>query len=541
MSGFAGTGELARAAFRRDALWIFLWLTGLAAGMVASSTAMLSQYPTRADRTAAAAATNTLALRVIRGVATNATPGALTMAETFVIFSALAALMTIITVVRHTRQDEDSGRAELVGAAPIGRLAPLAAAMLVALGANVGLAGVLALVLVARGLPASGAWAAGLGIGAIGLSFAGVAAVAAQLAGSARGARGLAGAALAIAYLARGVGDGLGQPRNEGTSLDPAWPSWLSPIGWGQRIRPYGDEAWWMLGLHAGMVIITVGAALVLMARRDFGRGLLPSRRGSAVASPFLLSPLGLAWRLQRGALSAWAIGMVVAGVAFGSLGQDVGRLVADNERLAQTLADLSRGDADLTDTFFAAMMGLMGAIVAGYALQALLQLAAEESSGRIDLVLAASISRQRWMASHGVCALFGIIVLALLLGLSAGITDALVTQRSWAPVATLSAAGLVQTPAIFVHGAYTIAIEGFFPRRAVMLSWAGLAVALVFGPLGELLSVPASVRRASPFTYLPAVPAEPVRGVPIITLLAIAVGLSVAGIVAFRRRDTST
>ena len=27
----------------------------------------------------------------------------------------------------------------------------------------------------------------------------------------------------------------------------PHWLSWLSPLGWGQAVRAYGDERWWVL------------------------------------------------------------------------------------------------------------------------------------------------------------------------------------------------------------------------------------------------------------------------------------------------------
>ena len=40
--------------------------------------------------------------------------------------------MSILLVVRHTRADEETGRAELVGAGVVGRHAPLAAALVVA-------------------------------------------------------------------------------------------------------------------------------------------------------------------------------------------------------------------------------------------------------------------------------------------------------------------------------------------------------------------------------------------------------------------------
>jgi ABC-2 type transport system permease protein len=51
-------------------------------------------------------------------------------------FLIAAALMNILLVSRHTRVEEQSGRAELVRASVVGRNAPLTATLAVAAGAN---------------------------------------------------------------------------------------------------------------------------------------------------------------------------------------------------------------------------------------------------------------------------------------------------------------------------------------------------------------------------------------------------------------------
>ena len=71
---------------------------------------------------------STPALRIF-GVASGASEGATTMIRGYLLLAVLAALMSALTVVRHTRQNEETGRAELVGAAVVGRHAGLAAAL----------------------------------------------------------------------------------------------------------------------------------------------------------------------------------------------------------------------------------------------------------------------------------------------------------------------------------------------------------------------------------------------------------------------------
>jgi ABC-2 type transport system permease protein len=54
-----------------------------------------------------------------------ASEGAYAMSRGYVTLAILAAVMSALTVVRHTRQNEELGRAELVGATVVGRYAPL--------------------------------------------------------------------------------------------------------------------------------------------------------------------------------------------------------------------------------------------------------------------------------------------------------------------------------------------------------------------------------------------------------------------------------
>jgi ABC-2 type transport system permease protein len=78
----------------------------------------------------------------------------------------------------------------------------------------------------------------------------------------------------------------------------------------------------------------------------------------------------------------------------------------------------------------------------------------------------------------------------------------------------------------------------GGLPRLSVTLAWAGLAVAITFGLLGDVIGLPQSVRELSPFSHVPAIPAVAASAGPIVALVAVAAALTAAGIVLFRRRD---
>ena len=101
---------------------------------------------------------------------------------------------------------------------------------------------------------------------------------------------------------------------------------------------------------------------MALLDRRDFGAGLVPSRPGRATASAALGSPLGLAWRLQRGALIGWALGLFLLGAAYGSIGNSIEQYIADNPEIAEFLPG---GAADVVDSYLA-LTTLIAALIAG-------------------------------------------------------------------------------------------------------------------------------------------------------------------------------
>lgn len=320
MSALAGTGLLVRLALRRDRLLLAAFILALVLIAAVSAKATVDLYPSLASRVDAADAVNrSQALVALYGrIYDTASIGALAMIKTGSIGAVFVAMLTVVLVVRHTRADEEAGRLELAGATALGRHAPLVAALVVAVVANLVLAVVTAGALAATGLPVDGSFAFGLAWAAVGLAFAAVAAVVAQLTTSARTATALSAAILAIVYILRAVGD-------TASEAGPRWLSWLSPIGWAQQFRPYAGNRWWVLLITVGFAVAVAAGALALAGRRDLGAGLLPTRSGPASASGLLRSPLALAWRLHRGALLGWAVAFGLVGVLIGGLASSVG------------------------------------------------------------------------------------------------------------------------------------------------------------------------------------------------------------------------
>jgi ABC-2 type transport system permease protein len=308
-------------------------------------------------------------------------------------------------------------------------------------------------------------------------------------------------------------------------------------MGWAQQVRPYGEERWWALALPVALLVVLAAGAFALLSRRDLGAGLVPDRPGPADAPRALLSPAGLAWRLNRASVIGWVIGAAVAGAGVGSLGDAVNEAMSDDEGTADMLGQLAgTGAGSLVDSYYAAMMNVFGVLAAGFVVQALLRLRGEEAGGTAEAVLATAVGRFRWTAAHLVCTVAGAAAMLLAAGAAAGVADAVVGGD--AGVGTLIGAGLVQLPAALAVAGFVLLAFGGLPRLTVALAWAGLTFSIVCGLLGDLFGLPQAVRDLSPFSHVPAIPAADPAVVPLLALVAVAAVLAAAGMSLFRRRD---
>jgi ABC-2 type transport system permease protein len=527
----ANTGALARLAFRRDRIMLPAWVYVITAAIASNSYSLNKLYPTAPDRAQlAASGGRNPALVFLYGRLWGDSLGAVSAWRYGVWAAIFVALMSVFLVIRHTRADEEAGRLELVGSAAVGRLAPLTAALLIALAANVLLAVLLVVVLVVVGLPVAGSVVFALAITTCGLAFAAIAALAAQLAAGARAARGIAIGVLGAAYLLRAVGDASGEG---GVS----WLTWLSPLGWTEMLRPYTEDRWWVLALPLALTAAATAGAYVLVVLRDHGAGLLPDRPGSATAPAWLRSSFGLAWRLQRGTLYGWAAGFAFTFAASGAAAKGIGSLLGGSSQLRNAFTRLG-GQAGITDAYLAAIMSLAGLAAAAYATSAVLRLRAEETGGQAEPLLATAIGRTRWGLSHIAVAIVGTTVLLAVAGVAAGLGYGLRTGSAGPEVARLLGAGMAQLPASLAVAGAAVVLFGLVPRASVAGAWTVVGVLVLIALFGQVLQLSQPILDVSPFTHVPKLPGAAVTAAPLLWLSLAVLALVAAGLAALRRRD---
>lgn len=527
-SQFSGTVALLRLYVRRDRIvataWVLLLSLPLGAVYVGG---VATVYPTQADR--AAFATTIMASPAQRALYGNVYGDSLGATGIWKagMFGVLIAIAVILTVVRHTRADEESGRTELIDSTAVGRYASLTAALLLSGGAALltGLLGTASLL--PLDVPASGSAAFGLALAGTGLVFTAVAAVTAQLSTSARLARGAAFGVLAAAFTLRAVGD---------AGSRSSVLSWLSPLGWSLQVRPYTGDRYWVLGLHVAMATVLVLVAYRLLAGRDVGAGLIAERPGPPRAGSGLRGVTSLAWRLNRGSLLAWTVGLCLYGLLIGSVVGGVGDEVGTSRAARDVIARLGGSD-QMEQAFVAVAFGMLGMITAAFAISVASRLHQEEAGQRAEAVLAGAVSRTRWLASHLAFAILGPAVAVLAAGLMTGLAWGATAGDVTGKLSTVLGTAAAQMPAAWLLVAVTVALFGLLPRFTPV-AWGVLVAFVAIYLLGSLANAPRWLLDLEPFTHVPRVGSDDFNPAALWWLLGVDAALILLGIIGFRRRD---
>jgi ABC-2 type transport system permease protein len=514
---------------RHDRLWLALWMGGL----LVLATFFVPMMPDVVGDAASMAgleeALANPAMVALCGLAygDGQSYGPL-YAQFMLVWCALGfAVMNIMFVVRHTRRDEEEGRGELLSALPVGRGANLLAVLLLAFVANALLAILVGLTIAAFGVESiglQGSLVFGCALGVVGFLFAGITAVFAQLFSTARATTGSALGLLGGAYLLRALGD---------VSSEAA--ARFSPFGLIERSEAYVNNYLWpeLILLLVGLVVCVF--AFALSARRDSGRGMLPTRRGRAHASAFLAGELGLVWRLSRGMMAAWAVVVFTFGATYGSIFNDLDSFIEGNE-LYQLMLGLGGNLSDIMNPVIATMTLIMTITATIPVVVLALRLKGEEGRGRMEALLAGSVSRVRLIVCDALMTVCFAVVLQLLSALGMW-SAAFVVMSEPLGFGLYLAAAMAFLPGMLAFVGLGVLLVGLIPRLTALI-WVYLIYAFFVAFLGDVFDLPTWAEKLSVFSLLPRYPAESIELAPIVALSAAALLLIAAGAVAYRRRD---
>ena len=309
---------------------------------------------------------------------------------------------------------------------------------------------------------------------------------------------------------------------------------WASPLGWVEELRPLtdaparsrccpspGSPASWrwspatwpvagMWGRHAG----------------DRVRPADPSR--------LLVGPTGLALRLTRATVIGWWVALATAGLLYGLIAKSAGSTIAGSSvhTVFSRLGAAGTGAEAVLGVCFVVLAALVGFVGAGQLVAA----RAEESSGRIDLLLVRPVSRSAWMGGRLLLAVVILVVSGAVAGLFAWIGAA--SQHSGVGLGTLLAAGInVVPPAVVVLGIGTLAF-GLVPRATSAVVYGYLGWSLLVVLIGGIGTTDHWVLDTSVLHQMASAPAvAPHWTANAVMVLAGSVA-ALLGVAAFRRRD---
>lgn len=262
-------------------------------------------------------------------------------------------------------------------------------------------------------------------------------------------AAGLAGFAMVVGYFVNGYRSSI------------ALFETISPISWFSWTRGHiplaGREDWsGLIGLGA-LVLVLLVVGVVAFERRDVGRTI-------RVPAPHLPSflvglrgPFGRTFGERIPTASAWGLGIGLYVLLIAATSKEMVAAMRDIPVIDQMMKYLY---PDIDYTTVGGILQLVflefGVVVFGFAAATIVGgWASEETSGRLEVILAAPMSRTAWLVRSGLGAYAAILLAAAIVGVAAAVGA---TSQGSDPVA----------PAI---GAGVLALYG--------LAWAGVGIAV--------------------------------------------------------------
>jgi ABC-2 type transport system permease protein len=311
----------------------------------------------------------------------------------------------------------------------------------------------------------------------------------------------------------------------------------LTPWAWTAGHLPLaGQDDWGSLVPVAVLAAVLLPLGIEAFARRDLGAT-------SAVPVPALPpvalglgGPVGRSLGERLPLALAWGLGLGAFGLAMAAGSRSLADAFATSPDLARTVQGVFPG-YDLTSAggFLQLMVQLLY-VVAGFAAVTLVSgWASDETSGRVELLLAAPLSRRSWMLRSGLGVLAAIALMTATLALATGLGAALAGSDALTPMAGTLALGLFAAALAGIG----FAVAGLARPSAAAATVAVVVVATyLIDLLVPALDLPQGLHRLALTAHL----GQPMAGVwdaaGVVACLVLAVGGLLGGAEAFARRD---
>ncbi|MHB8459950.1 MAG: hypothetical protein ACYDAK_02720 [Candidatus Limnocylindrales bacterium] len=528
----------------RDSRLAFLVIVGLLGGlMLAAGGAVGEALGTPAARADMVRLANSMP-PIIQGLAGKAvnigTLGGYITWKYGTFFAMIASLWSILALSATLATEARRGSLEFVASAPFGKrrlaLEKLAAHLTAVVGAmmivafSAWLAGAAFGTQPGDAIPPQAAIGFALWVGLVALASGGLAFALAPFLGRA-GAAGIAGFVLVAGYLLNGYQASV--PAFAG----PASLTWFS---WTADQLPLAGRYDWASLLPVAIVAFGLcGVGVEAFARRDVGATRSVRTPGLPRAVLGLRGPVGRAFAERLPSALAWGLALGIFGLVMAAASRSLADAMARSPDLATTFRAIFP-TFDITSAGgFLQLLIQLELIVVGFAAATLVAgWASDETSGRLEMLLATPLARRTWAVGSGIGAFLAIAIMTIVFAVGVGIGAFMAGSDALTPMAGSVTLGLY---------AAALAGIGFGIGGLVRTTIAAEIVALIVTAtflvdlLAPALKLPGWVHQLALTAHMgqPMVGSWDIGGVVACLVLAVG-GLAVGGW-GMRRRDVAS
>lgn len=531
ISDFAGTGTLLKLFLRQDRFLLPIWVLFPVILVFVTATTFIAMAGQGMESVLSEFNSDPLISSLLGQAMSMDLSGAIVWRGVSQLALTLG-LGSLLTVIRHTRTDEEAGRSELIRAYVVGPYAGLTAALILTGIGNL-ISGVLiALSIIVLGGAPAGSFLFGATMCTVGLFFAGIGALGVQLRENSGTARGIGAAALGLGMVTAILNNFGG-----GHTL----LMWITPMAWQRLIRPFAGNYGWSLLYCIFFAAVPIAISYVLSTRRDIGAGVLPARPGPPEAAPGLSSTLALAWRMHKKSFIGWLTGTELYIIVFAAISPGL----SDKGGMSDWLTSLGgtgwADDVGLGYVFISVAIYLISMFVAVYAVTAVLRMKREETEGRAEMLMDKQVSRTKWMCGHLVIAFLCSAALLAFTGVAGGLSYGIAAgdlNKNFLNVFIMS---ISKIPPVWILAAATAMLYGLWPR-ITSLGWVLWMAPVILELIWEGRIIGWSLMRISPFSYVHYT--IDVANLPLFSLfcmICISAALAGLGLFGFKNRDVLT
>lgn len=497
MNKFQGTFILTKSNLKRDTFRLSVWLfclTVLSFALMGAYSTMMSD---NALQEVIIMRASNPAIRMLDSPSPGLSLGGFYTSRGSILMTILIIAMTIQTINKHTRDNEESGVFDLVASTMVGRYAPLASAIIISLLANLFVVLATTAALYSFDLDLLYSFYTGVSFGLMGLFMTGVMAVAVQISSTTSEAAKIGWLTTLFFFAISAIGNLLG-------TFDPTTfvvtshnVTYLSPFGWYQQMAIFHENNMYLVIPFILSFISLLLLSGYLIGKRDIGHGLVAAKRGRRDAKKSMLSTMGLFRKLGTRSFITWTISIGFFGLLFGYVSDEFEKGLREIEGLQFIFEDISS-----VDYFLTTIISIVAIAMLFFYVFSILRIRKEEVNNTIENILSSSITRKKILATKVIDSTIDLIILFLIVSLT--IYIGALSKADVSLLIMLESSFNNMIP-ILIIGSLVVMFLGTVPRFATLLSYFIMMISLALGPIfGPMFNIDDKFLNISPFTHAP-------------------------------------